>query len=360
MIDIGFIRKNFPKGQLTIVGARPAMGKSSFAISLALSLAKVEINSIYFSLEMSEKQFVRRAIKQISESLYKKIEGEIYIDDTPCIMLSEMQKVLDSLSVDYVFIDYIHLIKDEGGRSRKEELSHIVNTLKQFALDYDVAVIALSQIKREWIRGQECPSNYGCRPDLNSFSFDNDCLDNVNLALLHRPEYYRHYEYYANGKRVVGKLEYIQYNDNHPTITLMHLSNDTTEVSLWMNWSRVKEEILNSPNWIISLDENDLKSFEEFDNNEICVSEMSTTDQTECRFEQMCNQLSNLLSDKKDKFGKMLMFIQFPINSPIMMSEMTYIQEMLEKSSHDDVECEIKWGLSPREDDVSRIVCALK
>ena len=148
MIDIDFIRKNFPKGQLTIVGARPAMGKSSFAISLALSLAKVEINSIYFSLEMSEKQFVRRAIKQISESQYKKIEGEIYIDDTPCIMLSEMQKVLDSLSVDYVFIDYIHLIKDEGGRSRKKELSHIVNTLKQFALDYDVAVIALSQIKR--------------------------------------------------------------------------------------------------------------------------------------------------------------------------------------------------------------------
>ena len=43
-----------------------------------------------------------------------------------------------------------------------------------------------------------------------------------------------------------------------------------------------------------------------------------------------------------------------------MMSEMTYIQEMLEKSSHDDVECEIKWELSPREDDVSRIVCALK
>ena len=90
----------------------------------------------------------------------------------------------------------------------------------------------------------------------------------------------------------------------------MHLSNDTTEVSLWMNWIRVKEEILNSPNWIISLDENDLKSFEESDNNEICVSEISTTDQTECRFEQMCNQLSNLLSDKKDKFGKMLMFIQ--------------------------------------------------
>ena len=54
------------------------------------------------------------------------------------------------------------------------------------------------------------------------------------------------------------------------------------------------------------------------------------------------------------------MYIQFPLNAPIMMSEMSSIHELIDKSFINNSECEIKWGVSPREDNISRIVLSFK
>ena len=54
------------------------------------------------------------------------------------------------------------------------------------------------------------------------------------------------------------------------------------------------------------------------------------------------------------------MYIQFPLHAPIMMSEMSSIKELIDKSFINNSECEIKWGVSPREDNISRIVLSFK
>lgn len=60
MISQNFIESNFPKGKLTLVGGRPNIGKTSFAISLAISMAEQNQRVIYFSLEMTKEQLIKR------------------------------------------------------------------------------------------------------------------------------------------------------------------------------------------------------------------------------------------------------------------------------------------------------------
>lgn len=70
MLNIDFIEKNFPKGNLALIGGRPAMGKTVMAISLALSLALRGKRIIFFSLEMAKDSLVRRIKQQIGEEQY--------------------------------------------------------------------------------------------------------------------------------------------------------------------------------------------------------------------------------------------------------------------------------------------------
>ena len=60
MISQNFIESNFPKGKLTLVFGRPSIGKTSFAISLAISMAEQNQRVIYFSLEMTKEQLIKR------------------------------------------------------------------------------------------------------------------------------------------------------------------------------------------------------------------------------------------------------------------------------------------------------------
>lgn len=89
------------------------MGKTSLLTSLALNLALVDKYSIYLSLEMNNAMLVNR-IKSLCETCYKASVDKIYIDDTPRMKLSQIRNTLDSLCVDYVFIDYIQLIETDS------------------------------------------------------------------------------------------------------------------------------------------------------------------------------------------------------------------------------------------------------
>ena len=124
MITQDFIEQNFPKGKLTLIGGRPSMGKTSLLTSLALNLALVDKYSIYFSLQMNNAMLVNR-IKSLCETSYKDSIDKIYINDTPRMKLSQIRNTLDSLCVDYVFIDYIQLIEtDSDLQCRYEELNY--------------------------------------------------------------------------------------------------------------------------------------------------------------------------------------------------------------------------------------------
>ena len=204
MITQDFIEQNFPKGKLTLIGGRPSMGKTSLLTSLALNLALVDKYSIYLSLEMNNAMLVNR-IKSLCETCYKDSVDKIYIDDTPRMKLSQIRNTLDSLCVDYVFIDYIQLIEtDSDLQCRYEELNYIVQELKSMANDFNLPIIASTQIRRRI-------GNTEIRPNIDDiYWIKPNSLDNVNILMLHRAEYYHVYEYYPNGKRIEGKAELIR------------------------------------------------------------------------------------------------------------------------------------------------------
>lgn len=129
------------------------------------------------------------------------------------------------------------------------------------------------------------------------------------------------------------------------------------------DWKTLREEILTAPNWIVNLDVNDIDMIADADDNSVVVVEAIVEGMTENRFAKMSKILLDQLSlanVTSQSSISMIMFIQFPLSSPIMMTEMNFVNELLDRMIPKDLDCEIKWGLSPREDDISRIVCAIK
>ena len=166
----------FTKRDLHIIGARPGVGKSAFALYIALMMAQFS-RGLFFSLEMPLKQIVQRIIsnqtrieldklankekfkeltadeKELVNVLFKKLlrksnlilyDGNFKIDELEEYIKNE--KEINGL--DYIVVDYLQLVKSSKS-SRYEQITDVSIRLKQIAKDYDIAVIALSQLSRD-------------------------------------------------------------------------------------------------------------------------------------------------------------------------------------------------------------------
>ena len=162
---------------LILVAARPAMGKSAFALNIATNAAlKAKVPVVIFSLEMSKEQLVNRILcsesmvdnnkvrtgkldeedwGKLAASIGPLSEAEIYIDDTPGISITEIRAKCRKLKLEknigMVVIDYLQLVQGNTGRrngSREQEISEISRSLKILAKEIGVPVIALSQLSR--------------------------------------------------------------------------------------------------------------------------------------------------------------------------------------------------------------------
>ena len=162
---------------LIILAARPAMGKSAFAINIAPNAAlKDKVPVAIFNLEMSKEQVVNRILcseamvdsnkvrtGQIEDNDWMKLasasgvlsEAPIYIDDTPGISIMEIRakcrKLKMEKNIGLIVIDYLQLIQGSSNKknvSREQEISEISRSLKILAKELDVPVIALSQLSR--------------------------------------------------------------------------------------------------------------------------------------------------------------------------------------------------------------------
>lgn len=168
---------------LILIAARPAMGKSAFALNIATNAAINEkVPVAIFNLEMSKTQLVNRMLcseamvdsnkvrtGKIDEEDWIKLatalgplsEAPIYIDDTPGISISEIRAKCRKLELEknigLVVIDYLQLIQGSGKKnsSREQEISEISRSLKIIAKELDVPVIALSQLSRESEKRQD-------------------------------------------------------------------------------------------------------------------------------------------------------------------------------------------------------------
>ena len=211
------ITSGWQKSDLVIIAGRPAMGKTSFALSLAKNVAVDNNEPIaFFSLEMNNVQLVNRLISNVCEipgskilngqlspdewarldqNLRKLTGAPIYIDDTPGLSIFELRtkarRLVREKGVKIIMIDYLQLMNANGMRfgSRQEEVSTISRSLKGLAKELDIPIIALSQLSRN-VEGREGPE--GKRPLLSDLRESGAIEQDADMVVfVHRPEYYR-------------------------------------------------------------------------------------------------------------------------------------------------------------------------
>ena len=212
--DLDLRTAGFHNSELIILAARPAMGKTAFALNIATNAAtKSDIPVLLFSLEMSKEQLVNRVLcseamvdsnklktGKIEENDWVKIvealgplsEAEMYIDDTAGISITEIRAKARKLKLEknigLIIIDYLQLIQGSGNRrngSREQEISEISRSLKILAKELDVPVIALSQLSR----AAEQRSDH--RPMLSDLRESGSIEQDADIVMfLYRDDYY--------------------------------------------------------------------------------------------------------------------------------------------------------------------------
>ena len=198
--------------ELILIAARPAMGKTAFALNLATNAAlRGNAPVAIFSLEMSKDQLVNRILcseamvdsnkvrtGKLGEDDWVKLAGaigplseaEIYIDDTPGISVTEIRTKCRKLSIDkgigLVVIDYLQLVQgSKRAGSREQEIAEISRSLKILAKEINVPVIALSQLSRAV---EQRPDH---RPMLSDLRESGSIEQDADIVMfLYRDDYY--------------------------------------------------------------------------------------------------------------------------------------------------------------------------
>lgn len=246
--DLDRTTAGFQPGTLIILAARPAMGKTAFALSMARNIA-VEMNKpiAFFSLEMTAVELVMRLICSESgisgerlkkgdklpdwekKQLYTKsqilTEAPIFIDDTPQLTIFELRakcrRLKQQHDIQMVFIDYLQLMQAGGDQNkngnREQEISLISRQLKALSKELGVPVLALSQLSRavETRGGTK-------KPQLSDLRESGAIEQDADIVMfIYRPEYYQIYE--DDNGSTVGMAD---------IIIAKHRSGETGEVRL--------------------------------------------------------------------------------------------------------------------------------
>jgi len=211
--DLDFRTSGLHNSDLILVAARPAMGKSAFALNIATNAAvRAKVPVAIFSLEMSKEQMTSRILcseamvdsnkvrtGKIDDEEWSKLaaasgelsEANIYIDDTPGISIMEIRakcrKMKIEKNIGLVVIDYLQLVQGSGkrGGSREQEIAEISRSLKILAKEINVPVIALSQLSRA---PEQRPDH---RPMLSELRESGSIEQDADIVMfLYRDDYY--------------------------------------------------------------------------------------------------------------------------------------------------------------------------
>ena len=214
-VDLDRITSGWQKSDLIILAARPSMGKTALALTMARNIAiDFERPIAVFSLEMSAVQLVTRLIASETElrseklkkgeleryeweQLHSKIAGlidaKIFIDDTPALTIFELRaksrRLKQQHDIQMVVVDYLQLMSGGGDSkgNREQEISHISRSLKALAKELDIPVLALSQLSR----AVENRPGQSKKPILSDLRESGAIEQDADLVLfIYRPEYY--------------------------------------------------------------------------------------------------------------------------------------------------------------------------
>ena len=238
--------------ELILVAARPAMGKTAFALNIATNAAlRGNAPVAIFSLEMSKDQLVNRILcseamvdsnkvrtGKLEEDDWIKLAGaigplsesEIYIDDTPGISVMEIRtkcrKLKKEKKIGLVVIDYLQLVQGSNKRigSREQEISEISRSLKILAKEINVPVIALSQLSRAV---EQRPDH---RPMLSDLRESGAIEQEADIVMfLYRDDYYNKE---SEKKDIAEVIIAKQRGGSTGTVELLWMGNYTKFVNL--------------------------------------------------------------------------------------------------------------------------------
>ncbi len=212
--DLDFKTSGLHNSDLILIAARPAMGKTAFALNLAQNAAvHSHVPVAVFSLEMSKDQLVNRILcseamvdsnrmktgkledndwQKVAKALAPLSEAPIYIDDTPGVSITEIRAKCRRLKLEHnlglVVIDYLQLMQGsgkKGGENRQQEISEISRSLKILAKEINVPVICLSQLSR----APEARTDH--RPILSDLRESGAIEQDADIVMfLYRDDYY--------------------------------------------------------------------------------------------------------------------------------------------------------------------------
>lgn len=247
--------------ELIIIAARPAMGKTAFALNIATNIAMDSGKTVaIFNLEMPAEQLAMRMLasvgqidsrklssgrlenndwKRVNEAISRLAETKIFIDDTPGISIGEIRAKARRLAAEgnlgVIIIDYLQLISVNSKYSgnRQQEIAEISRSLKTLAMEINVPIIALAQLSRS------VDSRDDKRPILSDLRESGSIEQDADIvAFLYREDYYKPTE--AIDENTSRSEFIIRKHRNGPTTTVKLIFK--RDKSTFVNYDDTKEK----------------------------------------------------------------------------------------------------------------------
>ena len=212
--DLDSLTQGFQKSDLIIIAGRPSMGKTALGLNIALNVIKTsKLPVLFFSLEMSKKQIMYRILSmETSINQTRLRSGKLYqndwvklnkiikiisrlplfLDDMPDLSVQDIRSKIKTIlfeqtEVGLIIIDYLHLMQNSSVKSnnRVQELAQITRSLKNIAREFNIPIIALSQLSRS------VEARVDKRPILSDLRESGSIEQDADLVLmLYRNKYY--------------------------------------------------------------------------------------------------------------------------------------------------------------------------
>lgn len=208
---------------LTIVAARPAMGKSALAGNIATNVAMERKPVAFFSLEMSKEEVAQRMLcsvaridsmklrtGQIGEAAWPRLtdaagklyEAPVFVDDSPVVTVTDIRAKCRRLKrqhgLDLIVVDYLQLMQGTSRENRQQEIADISRSLKNLARELEVPMIAVSQLNRNLESREDKRPRLGDLRESGSLEQDADIV-----IFIYRDEYYNE----SSDKRGIAEVQ---------------------------------------------------------------------------------------------------------------------------------------------------------
>ncbi len=258
-VDTGFAELNrmttgFGKGDLVILAARPAMGKTSFALNMVQNLMDKGKGVAFFSLEMPAEQLMLRLLsiktsiflqklrlgdlndeeqKRLNAAVAEMRRSKLYVDDGGSVNIHQLRSKLRKLKskhpeIEMCVVDYLQIMNGTGGKDRHLEVSEISRGLKMLARELEMPIVALSQLNR----GLE--SRHDKRPMLSDIRESGSIEQDADIILfvyrddvyLYKEEKEREKAAKADGKEFVSS--YVEKEEEEAEIIIGKQRNGPT------------------------------------------------------------------------------------------------------------------------------------